>query len=156
MTGKQMATKPQIQLVQIARRQCGLNEPQYRMLLANVASVASTTQLDNTQVEDVMDVLESMGFVDRDHGAGYWAGKVQRRGHAVNERMLRKIEAMAAETKYPLGALVRRMTSKRTDRPEQLLPREAWQLIEALKAIIDRPESAPAVEPEELADQCPF
>jgi hypothetical protein len=121
----------------------------YRMLLANVAGVASTTQLNNTQVEDVMDVLESLGFVDRDNGAGYWAGKVQRRGQAVNERMLRKIEAMAAETKYPLPALVRRMTNKRTDRAEQLLPREAWQMIEALKAIIERGEHAP----EELAQE---
>ena len=33
-----MPTKAQIQIVQIARRDRQLNEPQYRMLLANVAA----------------------------------------------------------------------------------------------------------------------
>ena len=143
-----MPTKAQIQIVQIARRKVGLNEPQYRMLLANVAGVQSTTQLDNRSVEDVMDVLEGMGFVDRKHGAGYWGLKVRRRGCFPGERMLRKIEAMATETKYPLPALVRRMSSKRTDRVSQLLPREAWMLIEALKAIIERGEADAADEME--------
>jgi hypothetical protein len=148
-----MPTKPQIQIVQIARRQVGLNNPQYRMLLANVAGVKSTTELNNTQVEDVMDVLEGMGFVDSKHGAGYWGGKVQRRSQVANERMTRKIEAMAAETKYPLGALARRFSNKRTDQVHQLLPREAWMLIEALKDIVEREKLTTAVPAMMTTDQ---
>ena len=135
-----MPTKDQIQIVQIARRQVGLNEPQYRLLLANVAGVASTKDLGNAAVEDVMDVLEGLGFVDSKNRAGYWGGKVRRRGSECGERMRRKIEVLASETKYPLGALVHRFSGKRTDRVEQLLPREAWNLIEGLKAIVGREE----------------
>jgi hypothetical protein len=151
-----MPTKPQIQIVQIARRQVGLNDAQYRIVLANVAGVKSTTELSNTAVEDVMDVLEGMGFVDSKHGAGYWGGKVGRRPFVANERMLRKIEALAAEQKYPLPALVRRFSAKRTDRVEQLLPREAWNLIEGLKAIVERGESIKADQPNQAASEPPF
>ena len=135
-----MPTKPQIQIVQIARKQCGLNEAEYRMILWNVAGVKSTTQLNNEDVERVMAIVESRGFIDSVRGAGYWAGKVARAGYAANDRMIHKIEAMAAETKYPLGALVHRMSNKRTDKVELLYPREAWMLIEALKDIVDRQE----------------
>jgi phage gp16-like protein len=160
-----MPTKAQIQIVQIARRQVQLNEPQYRMLLANVAGVQSTKDLTNEDVERVMDVMEGMGFEDSKHGAGYWGRKAARIGFAANDRMIRKIETMAAETKYPLAALVHRFSSKRTDQVQQLLPREAWQLIEALKAIIARegsiqPDLGPMhpgpIDLDKAVEECPF
>jgi hypothetical protein len=141
-----MPTKAQIQIVQIARRQGGLNEPQYRWLLWNVAGVKSTTELTNEDVERVMDVLEGMGFVDSKNGPGYWGKKAARIGFAANDRMIRKIEAMAAETRYPLPALVHRFSNKRTDQVAQLLPREAWMLIEGLKAMIERGQSVQCVQ----------
>jgi hypothetical protein len=142
-----MPTAKQIQLIRIAQKDRKLNDAAYRVLLANVAGVKSTKDLDNRSIEDVMDVLEGMGFVDSHNGEGYWGNKVQRRGEVANERMLRKIEAMAAETKYPVGAMVHRMTNHRTDRPEQLYPREAWMLIEAYKSIIERDTPQPDLGP---------
>jgi phage gp16-like protein len=156
-----MITKQQIILIHVAQSRVRLNELQYRTLLHNVAGVETCKDLDQAGVEDVMAVFEDMGFQDKE-GGNYWREKVRRRGSECGERMRRKIEAMAAETKYPLGALVHRMSNKRTDKVELLYPREAWQLIEALKAIIDRNEQPGGdlfdgpIDLEKAAADCPF
>jgi hypothetical protein len=120
----------------------GLNDPQYRTLLRSVAGVESCKSLDNPGVEDVMAVLEGMGFASHPGGPTYWRDKVDRRGSRVNERMVHLIRELAAGGRYDLAAMVRRQTGNRTDVVEQLLPREAWMLIEALKAINTRETAA--------------
>lgn len=133
-------TPQQTRLIHIAASQVfGKNcESQYRLLLHNAAGVGSSKQLDNVGFEDVMATLEEMGFADRVHGLFYWRGKVNARGRRGNERMVFKILALARESRYQLPALVGRFSAHRTEDVHQLTPREAWELIEMLKASIAR------------------
>lgn len=136
-----MPTTPQLKVLHVAARHVGLiqgnDAVRWRLLLRNVGDVESSKQLDNAGVENVMAVLEDMGFVDF-RGPGYWGGKVRRRNCECGERMARKIETMAAESRYPVGPMCRRMSKGRTDFVGELTPREAWELIEAYKAIEER------------------
>jgi hypothetical protein len=84
----------------------GLNDPQYRTLLRSVAGVESCKALDNPGVEDVMAVLEGMGFDSHPGGPTYWRDKVDRRGSRVNERMVHLIRELAAGGRYDLAAMV--------------------------------------------------
>ncbi len=139
-----MATPDQIKLVRIAQRDRKLTDPAYRVMLLNVAGVRSTTELTNEGVEDVMDVLEGLGFADRVHGAGYWGGKVAARGRFANARMVHKIRSLAESVdRYPLAAMCHNQSDGRVDAPELLTPREAWRLIEAYKAIGAREAGLP-------------
>ena len=133
-----MATTKQTQLIQVARAAAGLNEQAYRVLLHNVAGVASAKQLSNVAVEDVMSVLEGLGFQDRVHGEGYWSRKVAERGQYANARMVHKLTELAAGSRYPLPAMCLRHSVERTDQPDRLTPREAWMLIEAYKKMNER------------------
>jgi hypothetical protein len=88
-----------------------------------------------------MAVMESLGFRDREHGPGYWTKKSERTGECT-ERMARKIETMALECRYEVGALCLRGSRHRTDQVRKLTFTEAWNLIEALKAIQQRATEA--------------
>jgi hypothetical protein len=134
-------TSQQLKLIHLAYRQAKLTEGQYRIILANTAGVESAKELDNVGFEDVMAVIEDSGFADT-KGSDYWRDKVRRRGCEPGARMRRKILMLAQDCKYPLGALVRRFSDKRTDDVEQLYPREAWKLIEGLKAMVAREPEA--------------
>lgn len=137
-----MPTRPQIIAIQQGRRHCRLNDDQYRTLLRNVAGVESSKELDNRGVEDVLAVLEDSGFDSHPAGPTYWRDKVRLRGSSCGERMARKIHALAGDPaqRYDLAAMCRRMSGGRTAVVEELLPREAWQLIEGFKAIVAREE----------------
>ena len=140
-----MPTPQQIKLIQIARRQVGLEESAYRILLRNVANVDSCTKLGNRGVEDVMAVLEDMGFRQIDQPGDYWRQKVrQRESGECPERMVRLIFALAAETKYEASGMALRHSHGRTEIVEQLEYREAYEVIEALKAIKERDAAAEA------------
>ena len=128
-----MPTALQIKLIHVAAKQVRLNERQYRLLLGNVGGVESSKHLDNSGVEDVMAVLEDLGFRGRD-GETYWRDKVARRGIFGNERMVRKVHALAGESRYQLPALCLRFSHHRTAMVDELDPREMWELIEMLKA----------------------
>src|SRR4051812_11818394 len=108
-----MPTTEQFCLIHVAARQVGLvdasGDARYRMLLQNVAGVASAKLLTQTSFEDVMAVMEDMGFsrerqqhIDRaaiSGGGGstaraqstYWRDKVRARGCNANERLVHKI-----------------------------------------------------------------
>jgi hypothetical protein len=137
-----MPTISQIKTIQLGRRCCDLNDTAYRTLLRNVAGVESSKALDNRGVEDVLAVMEDLGFDSHPGGETYWRDKVRARGQFCGERMAHKIHALAAEISYEAGSLARRLSGGRTDVVEQLDPHEAWAVIEAMKAIADR--QAPA------------
>lgn len=141
-----MPTAQQVKLIQIARRQVGLDEPAYRMLLHNVAGVDSCKLLDNPGVEDVMAVMEDMGFRMAGEPAFYWRGKVSARGSICGERMAMKINALCAYTKFEAAGMAERMSKGRTRIVEQLGPREAYNVIEALKKMINRQDAEGAKE----------
>ena len=132
----------QLRLIHSAVRQVQLNDPQYRMLLKSVAGVDSSKLLDNSSFEDVMAVLEDMGFGrTTSANSSYWRNIVENRGVKVGSRMVHKIRELAATEagrRYTLAAMVSRFSDKRTEDVEQLLPREAWKLIEGYKAIVER------------------
>ena len=144
-----MITHRQLYLIHKAARAVNLidadkNEQRYRMLLKNTAGVDSAKDLNQAQFEDVMAVLEDEGF----RGGGsptYWRDKVAARGSQANARQLKLINDLhAANPRYALAALCKRFSSDRVDRPERLYPREAWKLIEMLKASNAR-EAAPTL-----------
>lgn len=137
MTSAPFISPGQVRLLQIARRAVGIDEPRYRILLHNVAGVESTKQLDNQGFEEVMAVLEDMGFTDRVHGAGYWSRAGTRR-MAWKVRQLCEDGQRRGVMRYPLPALVERISQGETDRLERLGPRQLWSLIEALKDILAR------------------
>lgn len=130
-------TDRQIALIHIAAKAVKLDDAQYRLLLSNVAGVTSSDDLDQAGFEDVMAVLEDMGWPplkDQD----YWRRKVSERGQSTGSRMAFKIRQLHEGLPYPLEALCRRFSEGRTDKLEELKPREAWKLIEGLKAMRDR------------------
>jgi membrane peptidoglycan carboxypeptidase len=156
----------QLQLLHIAARQVGLIEPgaggdaRWRLLLENVAGVTSAKDLDNVTFEDVMAVLEDFGFsnarqrhIDRGGFMGmsgsaghaqstYWRDKVAARGRQANARFVHKIRELAAKCpRYPLANLCMKFSNRRTEHPDKLTPREAWELIEMLKAAVVREAS---------------
>ena len=131
-----MPTSIQLRMIHVAARQVGLNDDQYRMLLRNVADAESSKNLGQADFEDVMAVLEDMGF--RGTGgvsADYWRNRVQMRGDLASTRMVFKIREMAKEITVPMGALCRRHSHGRTEIPGELEPAEAYNVIEAMKDI---------------------
>jgi len=139
-----MPTPLELKLIHMAYRQAGLEEEHYRMILRNVAGVESAKLLSQTDLENVMAVLEDSGFRHAGKPADYWRSKVALRGSICGERMVRKIEDLAAGQKYDLAGLCRRVSAERVARVDKLMPREAYQLIEALKAICARQAKAGA------------
>jgi hypothetical protein len=136
-----MPTPGQLRTIHQGARRVGLTDPAYRVLLRNVGGVESSKDLDNPGVEDVMAVLEDLGFDSHPAGRKYWRDKVRMRGSHCGERMGRKIRELAAGGRYTLEAMVQRFSDGRTASVEQLHPREGWKLIEALKAIQQRDEA---------------
>jgi hypothetical protein len=154
-------TRDQLKLIHIAAHQVGLivgkDDARYRLLLKNAAGVESAKDLSNAQFEDVMAVLEDLGFskergwaMDRSSfsasggsasrvQSSYWRDKVAARGSQANARMVWKIrDLLKTEHRYEARALCRRMSQGRTDEVDKLTPREAWNLIEMLKEVEQR------------------
>jgi len=157
-----MPTALELKLIHLAYRQAGLSEEHYRLVLRNVAGVASAKLLSQIDLENCMAVFEDSGFRHAGKPADYWRSIVAMRGSQCGARMLRKIEELAAAQSYDLAGMCRRISGDRASRPDKLYPREASNLIEALKAISRRETSrrvadsgavqAPAVAAEALIE----
>lgn len=133
-----MPTTLQHRLIRVAYRELSLNEQQQRTLLRSTAGVESHTDLTQAGFEDCLAVLEDLGFHDMTHSKTYWRDKAAARQTCCNERMARKIEAMAATCRYEIGSLCERFSEGVVRRVRDLKPREAWMLIEMLKAVEER------------------
>ncbi|HVS73113.1 MAG TPA: phage protein GemA/Gp16 family protein [Phycisphaerae bacterium] len=151
-------TPTQLKIIHIAAHRCGFNDQQYRTVLRNVAQVESSKDLSNADFECVMAFFEESGYPGH-----YWRDKVKTRGNVATERMRWKISELLAHYEeirgelphYELEGLVARFSHNRTRKVADVTPREAWQLIEALKAIIARVEDA-APAPATAAGEAPF
>ena len=150
-------TKPQIQLLQIVRRQLSWDDATYQLLLRNVAAIRpaegkiSSTHPHATQTgyERLLSFAESQGWQDRVHGAGYWTAK----SRAACTRQHRLIHALIQLGKVhqlftssdPLPGFVGRMTLQREGGPTQVLeecgPVDTYNILEALKAWVFREAS---------------
>ena len=133
-----MPTPLQLRLIHMAYRQAGLVEEHYRLILRNVAGVGSAKELSQSGFEDVMAVIEESGFQESGKPANYWRSKVSRRGVFCGERMANRIVSLAAGQPYDLAGLCRRVSDQRVDRVDRLTPREAYNMIEMLKAMASR------------------
>lgn len=143
-------TPPQLKLLQTARSKLGLTEPQYRTILRSVGHVDSSKDLTNESFEEVMAHLEEssdwrqLGPCGEQLSDHYWRGKVERRGRFGGDRASHKIEALAIEAGYAegLGGFLMRLTEGRCDQVTKLTPAESYDVIEALKAIVERKRRA--------------
>jgi len=133
-----MPSPLQLKLIHLAYRQAGLEEEHYRMVLRSVAGVASAKDLTQGGFEDCMAVFEDSGFRDQGKPESYWRDKVATRAAACGDRMARKIAELSAGQPYDLAGMCKRFSGGRVACVEMLRPREAWNLIEALKAIQTR------------------
>jgi len=147
MTFNMPITADQVRLIHVAAGIAGMNDAQYRAVLANVGGVDTCKKLDQTTFEDCMAVIEDQGFGETENDPGYWRRKVGNRRFVANERLVYRIVAMSEECGYPLAGLVERFTGGRTRDAKGLTPIEAHQLIECMKQMIRRGEKSATPQP---------
>lgn len=136
-------TNPQIRLIKMAVRQLGIDDADYRTALRSIAGVDSCKDLTEVGFEDVLAWLESCGWRDKDRSATHWRDLQANRSRFASSRQLHAIYDLAQEMDPPLLAgMVRRMSGNRVDQPSKLRPAEAYNLIEALKAMRSRKPAA--------------
>jgi hypothetical protein len=138
-------TTAQTKLLHIAARQVGLNDRQYRTILRTIALVDSSTRLTQDDFERVMAVMEERGWRQSGQAETYWRDRADGQGRFASSRQVAALRRLAPAAGVRIEGMCIRHTAGRTDRPEKLTPREAWQIHEALKAMVGRQD--PAVAP---------
>jgi len=151
-----LITRHQLQLLQIARRQVErasngvFDEQAWRIALRNAGGVkpdqtgqVSSKSLDQAGFERVMDLLESMGFREKDKPADYWRSRCSVRTGLASTRQVREIYRLADGGRYTLPSMCLRASNNTHQTPEQLTPQQAHKLIEALKAVTKREDKCP-------------
>lgn len=134
----------QVRLVKLAQRAAKVQEADYRTVLRTAGGgVESSKDLDQAGFERVMAYFECLGFVDSVHGEGHWSARWERRGVVASERQVRLILRLAEDSRYELPALCLRFSGQQSSRPEGLTPRQAYALIEMLKASAARETDGP-------------
>jgi hypothetical protein len=149
-----MLTKKQLGIIHGLKNKLGLSDEIYRSVLRVVGKVESSKDLSQGKFLPVLAALEDAGNDE----SFYWRQRLDREQPATagrptmaNERMIWKIKRLyneyilkAAECnvpvdrRYQLAGLVANISNNRTREVEQIESREAWQLIEQLKAILSR------------------
>jgi hypothetical protein len=150
-----MLTQDQKKLVQAAARAAGLRtgtqEGRYRLLLAqyrrsNGTIVHSCTQLTNRQIDDFLAICESMGWRHPGHGETYYRDRTAAADDdAVSFAQLRAIDYLAGDMGWngaAIAKMVQRITRDRTDAAVSMSGREAYDLIEAMKAMLRRKDES--------------
>lgn len=137
----------QVGLVKAAQKRSGLEDPEYRLLLRNVAKVDSSKDLSQIGFEDVMATLEDVAESDN----YYWREIVESRGDRCTSRAAFLIKQLAGQPggdRYGnLATLCHAHSEGRVMIPDKLTPAEARKLIEMLKAVVGRehpPTSPPS------------
>jgi hypothetical protein len=126
-----------MRLLHTARRRLELDDADYRTYLRNLGGCESSTQLDNRGFERIMAAWEDIpGFPSHPAGSDYWRSRVNR--FNVSSRQLRMIFELAEQVDIDLGHFCSRMTAGTCDHPARLTPRDARNVIEALRKMIDR------------------
>jgi hypothetical protein len=131
-----MLTTKQLRVIHVMRKDADLNDAQYRTVLRSVAGVSSSKDLDQEGFERTMAAMEGYGGDDR--CGTYWRDRQAAREGLCGERAFFKIRQLIPHQRYSLESLVWRFSEGRSEDPRCLQPREAWNLIEMLKAVIER------------------
>ncbi len=139
-----MPSNKQLKLIHIAARQAGLivkkDDRRYRLLLLHYVApnglpAKSSKQLNNSQIEDLLAICESMGF-DSGRGDTYFRDKSARRGDLASFAQQSAIFHLRGDlgwTADNLKGFVRRMTAYSKSSVAELTVRQASNIIEALK-----------------------
>lgn len=145
-----MLNKKQIQLVQIAVRAAGLRgkgfEGRYRLLLGQYtqpdgSAVTSCKQLNNSQLDDILAICESLGFRVVGKDPNHYRLKVAKREDCASFAQQAAITNLAGDlgwNEHQLNGFVERMTTRQVHCVTNISPGQAWQIIEALKNMLSR------------------
>ena len=145
-----MLNNNQIKLVQMAVRAAGIRSPgqdgRYRLLLGQYrqpsgAPVTSCKQLNNSQMEDLLAICEANGWRMPGKPEDFYRHKVAIGSDFASLAMQVGITNLAGDlgwNAFQLGGLLKKMTGGRADNVAYLDPREAYKVIEALKAMLER------------------
>ncbi len=147
---KSELTAGQIRLIQTAVRTAGLRsskfEGRYRLLLGqylqpNGQAVTSCKQLNHRQFEDMLAICEAYGWRMPGKAEDYYrrkrAGKDRTASYAQQEA-IKHLRGDLGWNEYQLGGMLKRMTNGFADTVVALSPGQAYNVIEALKAMIGR------------------
>jgi len=149
-----MLNKSQIKMLQTAVRAAGLRgrssaqESRYRLLLGQYlqpsgAKVISCKQLNNSQLEDMLALCESMGWRMPGVCETWFRDKAVRNvdGDIASYAQQAAIRHLAGDlgwTDNNLVGLIFKMTNGNCEGTEQLSSRQAWGIIECLKNMFAR------------------
>ena len=141
-----MPSNKQLKLIHIAARRAGLivkkDDRRYRLLLSQYTArdrtrAKSSKQLNNSQIEDLLAICESMGW-DSGRGATHFRDKVARHGHLASFAQQSAILHLRGDLGWNaenLKGFIRRMTHNTRSSVAELTPKDASKIIEALKNI---------------------
>jgi len=139
----------QIKLVQIAVKAAGIRlgpaDERYYLLLRNYkqpngSPVTSCKQLNNSQLEDILAICESQGWRMPGKPQDFFRRKVAASSDFASYAQQEGIKLLAGDlgwNEFQLGGMLKRMTG-RACCISDLKPGEAYKVIEALKAMLER------------------
>lgn len=133
-----MSHAAMVQKIQIARRQLGLDEAEYRALLKRVGKVESSRDLTDRAAVAVIDELKRLGFVPKASTRQPSTRGDIRKIYALWKALFEKGRVNSRESDA-LRAWTQRQF--KVGAPEFLKPAQARIAIEQLKAWLDRPPS---------------
>ena len=148
-----MLNKKQIQILQIAVRAAGIrgkgfegSYSRYRLLLGQYtgqdgSAVISCTQLNNSQLDDILAICESLGFRARGKDANHYRLKAAMKNSIASFAQQAAIKNLAGDlgwNEYQLNGFIKRMTQGQVDCVISISPGQAWRIIEALKNMLSR------------------
>jgi hypothetical protein len=145
-----MLTKQQVKLIQTAVRAAGIRsgrfDGRYRLLLGqykqyNKRPVTSCKQLTNRQLDDLLAICESLGFRMPGKGENFLRNKVIRGTDEISfaqQEAIRHLTGDIGWSDIQLEGFLRRMTMDKIQYLPALTAKQAYDLIEALKAMVIR------------------
>lgn len=140
----------QIRLVQKAVRTAGLRsknfDGRYRMLLGqykrpNGRPVTSCKQLNNTQVDDLLAICEAHGWQYPGKPKNHYRLKIMTRYEIASFAQQSAIKHLAGDLgweNYQLNGFLKRITGGVAGHINALAPKQAYKVIEGLKAMFGR------------------
>lgn len=145
-----MLNNSQIKLVQMAVKQAGIRLPKddrrYRLLLgqykqSNGSRVTSCKQLNNSQIEDLLAICESMGWQYPGRPNDFFRKKVEQKDDFASFAQQSAIKKLAGDLGWNINQLngfIKKMTNDRAESVAELAGCEAYKITEALKAMFSR------------------
>ena len=145
-----MLTKAQRRLIQTAVRAAGLKsrqfEGRYRLLLGqyeqpNGEPVTTCKQLNHGQLEDLLAICEAYGWRMPGKPDDHYRLKRAHKGRVASFAQQEAIKHLRGDlgwNDYQLGGFLKRITNGFADTVVALTPSQAYNVIEAFKAMLGR------------------